>query len=178
MEEEIKEEIKKSLKDNYNFNYEAEIKVYGDGTSLIKYHDGSLPKCFFYDFKKNIICSNIMDVLYKNNCFLKSFQYKDRVRVFMGRLTYCPVMVRQFGCDVNKDDVILMPLNEYGLLDENKVMEDLKKEKKDISISVDKYRKAITDDFSNTMFNLNVYEFGIMTRMNKYEDYISRGKRR
>ena len=157
---------------------DVKITPYMNGTALIETHDDVLPKCYFFDTNKFVRCSNIMDVLYKNNCFLKSYQYGDKVRVIMGRLTYSPIMVRQFGCDVNKDDVILMPLDEYGLLDENEMINYLNKEKKVIGISIDAYKKAISNDFSTTMFNLNVYEFGIMTRMNKYEDYISRSKRR
>ncbi len=147
-------------------------------TALVKYYDKYLPKCFFFDYQTLNRCSNIMDVLYKNNCFLKSFPYGDKVRVVMGRITYCPINVRQFGCDVNKDDVILMPLDEDGLLDENEMINNFRKDKKELGISIERYKKSITDDFSTTLFNLNVYEFGIMTRMDKYEDYISRGKRR
>ncbi len=157
---------------------DIEIDVSHVDNAFIKYHDGDMPRCFFLDYETFNRSSNIMDVLFKNSCFLKSYQYGDKVRVFMGRLYYCPIMVRQFGCDVNIDDVILMPLDENGLLDEKQMIENIKKEKKDIGISIDKYKNAITDDFSHTLFKLNVYEFGIMTRMNKYEDYASRGKRR
>ena len=158
---------------------DIQIDISQVDNAFIKYYENDLPRCFFLDYKTFNRSSNIMDVLYKkNSCFLKSYQYGNKVRVFMGRLYYCPIMVRQFGCDVNKDDVILMPLDENGLLDENQMIDNIKKEKKDIGISIDKYKKSITDDFSHTLFNLNVYEFGIMTRMNKYEDYISRSKRR
>ena len=185
------QEIRQYFKECFNQNLEMFIKIFGTldvkdvtidvsrvDTAFIKYHDKDLPKCFFCDYKTFTRCSNIMDVLYKNNCFLKSFRYGDKVRVIMGRLYYCPIMVRQFGCDVNKNDVILMPLDESGLLDENEMINNFRKDKKDIGISLEKYKNAIDEDFSSTLFNLNVYEFGIMTRMNKYEDYISRGKRR
>ena len=99
-----------------------EIDVSRVDTALIKYLEGDMTRCFFLDYQTLTRCSNIMDVLYKNNCFLKSFRYGDKVRVFMGRLYYCPIMVRQFGCDVNKDDVILMPLDENGLIDEEEMI--------------------------------------------------------
>ena len=157
-----------------------QIRPYANGTALIETHYGDLPECFFYDLEKERCCSNIMNRLYDNNFFLKCYRFGDKVRVFMGHLNYNPIIVKHYGCDANKNDVIMFPLDDSELIDEQQMMDKIQKDEKKKStrtISIAKYQEALQGDFHTALFKLGIHEFGIMTRINKYEDYEDKDRR-
>ena len=115
---------------------DLKVQFVGNNIALIKYKNR-----FFYqrlyvtlnDFKP---CSNVLDVVNKNQFFLKSYNiskgtpgidYTDCIRLFGGILEDDGITVKQYGCDLDKNKVIKFPLTEDGLIDDKKMEEYVKR---------------------------------------------------
>ena len=148
------------------------------GNALIKYFDGNLPRCYFFDYEKFAPCSNVFDGVYEKGFFIKSFIVNGRLRMFLGKLTYCPVEVKMPTYDINRQEYVLFPVNQDGTINEEKMNDYFKKDSKYIGFDKDIYNYLNRDDLGSILFDLKVYAFSVLTILNKDVKYMEKARRR
>ena len=109
--------------------------------ALMKYEKDGLEKLVFFNIKDFKKYSNEFDFISKENYFLKSYVYKrpewgypSKVyRLFMGFIDENGTLVKQYGYDFDKKEIIKFPLTEDGLIDDEKMQKYVENQKDDTS---------------------------------------------
>lgn len=150
---------------------DVKITVYKDGTAQVRYKENDLPRCIFFNYKDFSLCSNVFDGVYDKGYFLKSYIINDHLRMFLGKLSYSPITVKEMGYDINKQEFISFPLNDNGLIDENEMMNYFLKDGKIRQFDKDIYQKTERNDLAWVLYDLHVHAYDVVTRLDKYNEY-------
>lgn len=146
-----------------------DVKIYENNkeTALVKYKSNGLNKCLYFNYKDFRPCSNEFDVIDKTNFFIKNYVTNGKIRTFFGQINEDGTEVKPYGYDFNKQEYILFPLTEDGLINEEEMMDYVEKNPTIQGYSLDAY-KLLQDPINGIMsLGLGILTYNIRESLNE-----------
>ena len=152
---------------NYFGSESVKIVENDDNTAFVKFQDNGLEKCLYFNYKDFRPCSNIFDLVYANNYFIKSYQINDKIYVYLGKVNIHNGFIKPYGYDINKREIIYFPINDNGLIDEKKMISNI--QKSDLSIGFDFcfYKELFKINLIILLNNLNIDGYDVLKELDK-----------
>ncbi len=141
-----------TIEDFYGNNVKIQEK--NDGIVFVTFKLDGLDKCVYFNCHTFSKCSNEFDAIDEEGYFLKNYVINGKMRRFMGQIDLDTFMVKPYGYDINKNEYIIFPTDDKGLIDDD-IMMDLVVKTLDIGNDLDSYK--ISNFLRNSAINLGLY---------------------
>ncbi len=164
----IMKEVIKELNGEEYIDYNIKIKDCWKDEDLVcvTLEKNGSKKYFYYNKKLGRPVCNIVDGTYfyvkdddnlDDYSFILSFYDNGAVRPFIGVTNLFLGRVYPYGYDVMKRAIVKFPINEYGLIDEKELLEDIKNEEENVfGYDIGKFIEALeTSEISYTFRKLD-----------------------
>ncbi len=142
------------------------ITIEDDENALVNIENDDLKKyCFYFNYKEFKQYSNNFDLVTVDSVFLKSYIIDGTIRPFVGLVNTDNGVVKPLGFDICKQDYIDFPLDENGLIDDNKMTHNLNEEFYNIGYKQEFYKKLDKRNLITLLAYLDVDGFRVINRL-------------
>ena len=145
------------------------------GILRIDYNRDGLERSIYFDCKRFEPCCSEIDILYANNCFIKTYVVNDRIRVIIGELDLSSKTIKSMAYDPIKEEFFELPFVSkpfhYDMIDDTLMMQMLG-EDKDLGLNKNYYKGINKSNLSNITMGFG-YDFdkaneAIFERLKEY----------
>ena len=107
----------------------------------VDYVREGINRIIIFDCSRFQACTNEVDEFYNNDLFLKSYKINGKIRIILGQIDSETREVQPISYDVSRGEFRQLIIDDYGMIDDERMIEALKNESLKFGTDIKTYKK-------------------------------------